>query len=808
MILLLTLALVLSAAALTAGAETACLEGPGFDTPEEAVLAYIEAMNAADVEGMLSTFAIESVAENCDPDYRMESVMVYSPDRMKTAMPQVDAFGRSIAAYGRYGEVLRQLSSQWRGHAVEPVNYKLQTKEEYSDLLESFRSSPLYDLKGHVIFVRWIHPYELIGERAVDPTYGVGAVDTLAFADPDDYAERAALIRVGGRAAVLFMSCAKYSDRWFNLNASSVLFNWLNLRSDRDNPYFLTAENDWERGLLTAKELPAEAAAWERTQADKRSGTRWPLVSLDVPGITVCADPEEAEKFDGPAVWAELHYYGTGGAILTFRVSPALRRQLNMRLDHARIRLVWDKDGITLAEWPVTRFIGERDAVLDLTDMSVRNETDTVTFSSPGDRFTAVFRRPDETLDFFGSLGDAFRGGFTVHAAKPATRFEGSGYATPEEAVLACVKALNRGDAGAVLSTFAVETYARNRDSELQLRWQHLFSVSGMPITVDAFSQSLSVCARADTTADSICWSYVRYASGLSYTTYDTFSKEDAEQLHEAFRKSPLYNLQGRVTFEGWIHPYALIGDTLWHPKRGIDMTDQHVFLGTDDYTELAALIRVGGKPAVLLIGCAEYGGRWYNLGPAQCLIMDAVSSYESMKNMTGQFLWFPEENEARELLRRMEEEPPEEAAVWDRLQLDPRGGERWLLAATTAQGFTVYDDPEEAERSNGYGIWAELHFYRTGGAFITIHAGSGLRQRLRMAFADTRIVLSWTPESIPVYYESYNKLKRQITYFELIRFIDLEDPTTWLSVSEAQLTDDTAAFTLSDGSVFVFRRP
>ena len=34
-------------------------EGPGFDSPEDAALAYIEAFNAGDVQGMISTFAIE-----------------------------------------------------------------------------------------------------------------------------------------------------------------------------------------------------------------------------------------------------------------------------------------------------------------------------------------------------------------------------------------------------------------------------------------------------------------------------------------------------------------------------------------------------------------------------------------------------------------------------------------------------------------------------------------------------------------------------------------------------------------------------
>ena len=38
-------------------------EGEGYESPEEAVAAYLEAMRNGDVAGMLSTFAIETYVE-------------------------------------------------------------------------------------------------------------------------------------------------------------------------------------------------------------------------------------------------------------------------------------------------------------------------------------------------------------------------------------------------------------------------------------------------------------------------------------------------------------------------------------------------------------------------------------------------------------------------------------------------------------------------------------------------------------------------------------------------------------------------
>ncbi|MBP5763128.1 MAG: hypothetical protein J6W48_09170, partial [Lachnospiraceae bacterium] len=44
--------------------KTAKLEGDGYETPEEAVTAYAEYLQAGDFDGILSTFAMESFEEN------------------------------------------------------------------------------------------------------------------------------------------------------------------------------------------------------------------------------------------------------------------------------------------------------------------------------------------------------------------------------------------------------------------------------------------------------------------------------------------------------------------------------------------------------------------------------------------------------------------------------------------------------------------------------------------------------------------------------------------------------------------------
>ena len=53
------------------------LEGSGFHTPEEAVLAYLEGLNRGDATEMLSTFAIESYVDNMDAENYLSRARSY-----------------------------------------------------------------------------------------------------------------------------------------------------------------------------------------------------------------------------------------------------------------------------------------------------------------------------------------------------------------------------------------------------------------------------------------------------------------------------------------------------------------------------------------------------------------------------------------------------------------------------------------------------------------------------------------------------------------------------------------------------------
>ena len=55
------------------------MEGAGYDSPEEAVEAYLNYLKDGDLDGVISTFAVESYVDNYDMSAYFERVQVYRP---------------------------------------------------------------------------------------------------------------------------------------------------------------------------------------------------------------------------------------------------------------------------------------------------------------------------------------------------------------------------------------------------------------------------------------------------------------------------------------------------------------------------------------------------------------------------------------------------------------------------------------------------------------------------------------------------------------------------------------------------------
>ncbi|MBO4926579.1 MAG: hypothetical protein J5472_08875 [Clostridia bacterium] len=394
LVLLLLLALTVPAAA-----ESVRLEGDGFDTPEEAALAFVDALNRADAGGMLSAFAMESFAAHADPILSLEHNNRFTYNSIYT-IPYTDGFLRSLVTHARYGRIASDLLLCFGEYAV---GMGMNTPAvSYPEVEALFVSSPLYDLKGHVEFVEWLSPAAVTGGIAADPRWGGDTVVEAAYSGAEDLAELAARLRINGNDAYLSLQCARYDGRWYLLGPGKAQ----QYMTKSSLEAFLILPDDQEKQKLEnalAEDHAEETAQWDALRASDLGGSLWYLESLNAPGVALCGSPEDTKTDGGGAgVYAEMRLFSVGGGIITVWAAPALQQALSMDDPTAHIRFSWNPSGIsteyTVAKrgktftFPNFRAFHDEDIALDLTGLSIQMDETSVVFTLQ-DGTKAVFRR-------------------------------------------------------------------------------------------------------------------------------------------------------------------------------------------------------------------------------------------------------------------------------------------------------------------------------------------------------------------------------------------------------------------------------
>ena len=627
-------------------AASGLLEGPGYATPEEAVLAYVDAMNRGDVDGMLSTFAIETFTDRADPELWLRHTHALKTYSLSKSIPASDTFVRSMIALNRRYLFTESLKGVYIYTAIPDYSArKLGTAEERQALADQLRASPLHDMAGHVEFVRWADPVKLTRGHIADFRTGGDFMEQLAYTGGDDFTELVAELRVNGRLAFQPMTCVRYGGRWYNLEYSTRIAYYAGAKESWKQMFWMPDDDEaaaCEQAL--AAEYPEESARWDALQQSDMAGARWPLASLSVPDVTVCDSAEAAESSDGMAAWAEIHFTRVGGAMITVCVSPALQQQLGTNSPVFRIRFPWAPDGIRTfytrekrgQEFvvPLFRFYGSDDEdniALDLENLTAELDGTSVTFTAGGS-LQAVFRKPDTAPA-------------TLPASAPATsvtgKLEGSGFDTPEDAVLAYLDAMNKGDAGAMLSTLAMETYAAHADPMYYIEMLGTYSPAAtylIPCS-DDFGRSLIAYGRACTFSRNLLLAWASYTTNV-IENRRLESTADIREFLDQIRQSPLNGLAGNVAFTGWLDAASLMGG-----DASILANDLAVS-GADDITVRVARFTANGHEGILPMRCIRYGDRWYNDWP------ESRIAYRFIKSNSERLLfWLPEEAELAAVL-------------------------------------------------------------------------------------------------------------------------------------------------------------
>lgn len=223
------------------------IEGPGFDSPEEAVTAYIEAFQRNDLNGMLSTFAVETFAERYDLGKMVECLLGYPASL--GYVPSISDYSRALNVEFRRSYLLNLIRSQYltltgaacaNGESIN--NYEKTPGDEFLAGIFAMDDSPwlaTIDFQGE-----FHEPDEFSEFYYIEITQRNIAKFTTCYGG-DECRALAARLEIAGEPYVQLMDVIRYGDRWYNLTPGGHLANLVGLSTNSGglSPYPIPEQN-------------------------------------------------------------------------------------------------------------------------------------------------------------------------------------------------------------------------------------------------------------------------------------------------------------------------------------------------------------------------------------------------------------------------------------------------------------------------------------------------------------------------------------------------------------------------------------
>lgn len=216
---------------------------------------------------------------------------------------------------------------------------------------------------------------------------------------------------------------------------------------------------------------------------------------------------------------------------------------------------------------------------------------------------------------------------------------EGSGFKSPEKAILAYAEALQSGDVKEILSTFAIETYVDNMDMEEYLSASGYYAMPTGLVSQDDYSREIRSIQRQYQLTQQLSYMYMNHSEAgipengapVPLPPFSTSEYDSVDDFIDA------------MSVEDWaeILEEMVIGDVLtfedFFPEKAEDerfmemlekRADQY---GCDEIVPLAVEITLDGVDYYLCMDVACYDGKWYNLS-----LLGTIGTMLGVPSMAG----------------------------------------------------------------------------------------------------------------------------------------------------------------------------
>jgi len=214
------------------------MEGSGYDSAEDAVMAYAEYLKAGDMDGMISTFAIESYVEHYDPEAYYEYTASYFPYSFSSAQSNAMLTRDSDLSARLNTENRRAYITSWiyrqymngilSNHSVEELKEQLYNGQPVSipddmdidDLMDFLESDPKFDDMKIDVFIPASDLYE--GPEEVADRINENKEKQW---DADEIENVCLKVKIGREDYVLFMMAVRYGDKWYNAEFCNLVYH-------------------------------------------------------------------------------------------------------------------------------------------------------------------------------------------------------------------------------------------------------------------------------------------------------------------------------------------------------------------------------------------------------------------------------------------------------------------------------------------------------------------------------------------------------------------------------------------------------
>ena len=212
-------------------------EGSGFDTPEEAAVAYVEAIRDQDMTAMREMFAVESFVEQCDHAAHLERIGSHTRfDGIWSScpFPNADPMGHQANVEKRRSAVGEFVT--WpMSYIVSPTLYsdgRSSLLLQDTDAVREFQDDVAADFSDYV-FARVENLHTAAPGRfsdRYDSDENITKMELIARSNglsTSDYVEVVVTFDLDGEEWVFTPTVGRYHDRWYLVRPDSTLSDLL-----------------------------------------------------------------------------------------------------------------------------------------------------------------------------------------------------------------------------------------------------------------------------------------------------------------------------------------------------------------------------------------------------------------------------------------------------------------------------------------------------------------------------------------------------------------------------------------------------